>query len=132
VRIELDSFDVRVDGTAVGSSTTIGSVGAYLVVVATAIPDLVIGVTSCYLGGLGEKVMASHLRLGPGRFEQLRAERLAHSPFVAERARFCLLDHAAELQRALVDLTASDIRVDIKDAALARAAEAWGDPDSSV
>ena len=128
MRIELDSFQVRVDGTAVRSSTTIGSVGGYVVVVATTLPDQVVGVTSCYLGALAGAIAASHLRLGPDRQEQLRAEVLPAPTHVGERARACLLDHAAELQQALAELTGAEVRVDVDPGALERAADAWGRP----
>ena len=128
MRIELDSFHVRVDDTAARNSTTIGSVGGYVVVVATTLPDQVVGVTSCYLGDLEGAIAASHLRLGPDRHEQLRTEVLPAPAHVGERARACLLDHAAELQQALAELPGADVRVDDTPAALARAGEAWGRP----
>jgi hypothetical protein len=53
VRIELDSFHITVAGEVATSSTTIATVGAYVVVVATTVPDRVAGVTSCYLGDVG-------------------------------------------------------------------------------
>jgi len=132
VRIELESFHVEIAGAAVGSSTTIGSVGGYVVVVATTVPDQVLGLTSCYLGQLDGAIAASHLRLGPGGYERLSAQVLPRAPHVGEHARACLLDHAAELQQAIADLTGAQVLVDVAGGALERAVEAWGPaaPDS--
>ena len=126
VRIELESFRVEIAGAAVGSSTTIGSVGGYVVVVATTVPDQVLGLTSCYLGQLDGAIAASHLRLGPDGDEWLSAHVLPRAAHVGEHARACLLDHAAELQQALVDLTGEQVLVDVAAGALERAVEAWG------
>jgi hypothetical protein len=126
VRIELDSFHVEIAGAAVRSSTTIGSVGAYVVAVATTLPDQVLGLTSCYLGQLDGAIAASHLRLGPDRYERLSAHVLPHAPHVGEHARACLLDHSAELQQALADLTGQHVLVDVAASALERAGDAWG------
>jgi hypothetical protein len=130
VRTELDSFRITVAGELARSSTTIGTVGAYVVVVATTVPDHVAGVTSCYLGYVGDAIAASHLRLGPAGNEQLRVEILERPPHVDQHARACLLDHAAELQRALADLTGADVSIDVSPRALERAVEAWEPPAS--
>ena len=126
VRIELDSFHVEIGGTAVRSSTTIGSVGAYVVAVATTLPDQVLGLTSCYLGQLDGAIAASHLRLGPDRYERLSAHVLPYAAHVGEHARACLLDHAAELQQTIADITGDQVLVDVAAGALERASEAWG------
>jgi hypothetical protein len=126
VRIELDSLRVEIGGATVRSSTTIGSVGGYVVVVATTVSDQALGLTSCYLGQLDGAIAASHLRLGPGGYERLSAQVLPRAPHVAEHARACLLDHAAELQQAIADLTGAEVLVDVAASALERAVEAWG------
>ena len=126
VRIELDSFHVEIGGGSVRSSTTIGSVGGYVVVVATTVPGQVLGLTSCYLAQLGGAIAASHLRLGPAGHERLSAQVLPPAPHVGEHARACLLDHAAELQQATADLTGEQVFVDVAAGALERAVEAWG------
>jgi hypothetical protein len=128
VRIELDSFRVTVAGELASSSTTIGTVGAYVVVVATTAPAQLLNLTSCYLAALGGAIAASHLRLGPTGGEHLRVEILGRPAHVDEHARACLLDHAAELQHALVDLTGGDVSVDIDPHALERAVDAWEPP----
>ena len=132
MRIELDSFHLEIAGAAVRSSTTIGSVGGYVVVVATTLPDHVLGLTSCYLGQIDGAIAASHLRLGPGGYERLSAQVLPRAAHVAEHARACLLDHAAELQQTIADLTGAHVLVDVAPGALERAVEAWGPaaPDS--
>jgi len=128
VRIQLDSFHVAIAGAEVQSSTTIGTVGAYVVVVASVIPDRVLGLTSCYLGDVGGAIAASHLRLGPDRAEQVTAQVLPPAPHVEQHARACLLDHAAELQHSLAELTGEQVLVDVPASALERAARAWRPP----
>ena len=128
MRIELDSFRITVAGELAASSTTIGTVGAYVVVVATTVPAQSLNLTSCYLAALGGAIAASHLRLGPARSEQLRVEVLECPGRVDQHARACLLDHAAELQHTLAELTGADVSVDVNPRALERAVEAWGPP----
>jgi hypothetical protein len=125
VRIRLDSFLVQIDGHAAYSSTTIASVGAYVVVVATTLPEQVLGLTSCYLGQPHGALAASHLRLGPQRYEHLHAHVLPQPLHVAEHARACLLDHATELQHTIAELTGAHVLVDIPPDALKRASQAW-------
>ena len=81
-----------------------------------------------YLGQLDGAIAASHLRLGPDRYERLSAHVLPHAPHVAEHARACLLDHAAELQQAIADLTDQHVLVDVAASTLERAGQAWGPP----
>jgi hypothetical protein len=126
VRIELDSFQVQVAGATVASSTTIGAVGGDVLVVATTLPDQVISLTSCYLSEFGGEIAASHLRSGPNRYQQVTAQVLPPAPHVEQHARACLLDHAAELQQAIADLTGEQVLVDVAAGALERAVEAWG------
>jgi hypothetical protein len=95
-----------------------GSVGAWVVAVATTLPDQVLGLTSCYLGQLYGAIAASHLRLGPDATTAQRAGAPA-PPHVAEHARTCLLDRAAELQQTIADLTGKQVA-----GALARGVEA--------
>lgn len=132
VRITLDSFRVQIAGHPVSSSTTIASVGAYVIVLATTLPEQVLGLTSCYLGQPDGAIAASHLRLGPRRYEHLHAQVLPPPAHVTEHARACLLDHAAELQHTITELTGAQVLVDITTGALERASQAWGtgEPDA--
>jgi hypothetical protein len=126
VRIRLDSFVVQIAGHPVSSSTTIAGVGAYVVVLATTLPEQVLGLTSCYLGQPDGAIAASHLRLGPQRYEHLHAHVLPQPAHVTEHARACLLDHAAELQHTIAELTGAQVLVDITASALEHASQAWG------
>jgi hypothetical protein len=113
------------------SSTAIGSLGAYVVVVATTMPDHVLGVTSCYLGNPDGPIAASHLRLGPERSEHVRTRVLEPPRHIDDHARACLLDHAYELHHALAELTETDVSVEINPDALRRAAPRKNGPRSS-
>ena len=76
-------------------------------------------------------IAASHLRLGPVRYERLTAQLLPRAAHVAEHARARLLD-AAELQQTITDITGTHVLVDVAAAALEHAVEAWvpAKPDS--
>ena len=126
MQTELDSFDIRIDQVPARSSTTIGSVGAYVLAVITVLPDHAYGLTSCYLGGFDGAVAVSHLRSGPDHGQRLSADVLPRAAHAGAHARACLLDHAAELQQTLVGLTGHDVRVDVPAAALDHAIDAWG------
>ena len=128
VRLELHDVTVTLDGQPARSSTTIGAVGAYVIVVATTLPDLVRGLTSAYLGQPNGALAASHLHLGPHQHEQLTQHVVARGRLHATTAGACLLDHAAELQAELAAHADSPVAVDVSLAALARAADAWGPP----
>jgi hypothetical protein len=98
VRQTLDDITVAIASTLETSSTTIATVGAYVVVVATTLPDRAIGLTSCYLGELDGDTAVSHLHLGPGPRERLSQRILEAGQPGVTHARTCLLDHAAELR----------------------------------
>jgi hypothetical protein len=128
MRQTLDDIAVAIASTVETSSTTIATVGAYVVVVATTLPDRAIGLTSCYLGELDGETAVSHLHLGPGPRERLSQHMLgARQPGVTH-ARTCLLDHAAELRAAVSEVTEQHVAVDVGARALERAARAWAEP----
>jgi hypothetical protein len=126
VRIQLDSLTIAIAGDTAPSSTTIGSVGAYVLAVATTLPDRAFGLTSCYLARPGGQIAATHLQLNPDGTERLTAQVIPPPAHIAEHARACLLDHAAELQHRLAEFTSEQVLVDVGAGALDRAAEAWG------
>lgn len=126
VRVKLDDVTVTVGGQVVTSSVTIGAIGAYVVVIATTVPDLVRGLTSSYLGRPDGALAASHLHLGPERQERLAQHLVPAGRVHASTAGACLLDHAAELQAALAEQTHAHVAVDVGVAAMALAAEVWG------
>lgn len=124
MRLELPALSVTVDGEPQRSSSTIGTIGAYIVAVATAVPGAGVTLTSVYLGQIGGDTAATHLWLAPGQ-----AARLDHRDLGAQigdaHARNCMLDHAAELQQLLADLAGATVTIDIPPAALDRAATVW-------
>jgi hypothetical protein len=125
VRLVLYDVTVAIASAPERSSTTIATAGAYVVVVATTLPDRAVGLTSCYLGEIDGDTAASHLHLGPGPEERLAQRVLPGDQPGLTHARTCLLDHAAELQEALAQLTGQAVSVDVTPSALERAAEAW-------
>ena len=128
MRLVLHDITVAIATTPQPSSTTIATAGAYVVVVATTLPDRAVGLTSCYLGEIDGDTAASHLHLGPGPEERLSQRVLPGDQPGLTHARTCLLDHAAELQTALAELTGEAVSVDVAPRALDQAATAWTQP----
>jgi len=125
VRQALDDITVAIASTFEPSSTTIATVGAYVVVVATTLSDRAIGLTSCYVGELDGKTAVSHLHLGPGAHERLSQRILEAGQPGITHARTCLLNHAAELRAAVSEVTEQHVAVDVGARALEQAAQAW-------
>lgn len=129
-RIAVTAITVAIDGVAERSSTTIGAVGGYAVVVATALPDRAITLTSSYLSAMVGDIGASHLCSTPGQPPQIEQRVLAGDRLGRTHAQACLLDHVAELQMRLAALT-DDTRVtiDLNESALQAADRAWSTED---
>lgn len=124
-RIFLHGVSVSICAIAQQSSTTIATAGAYAVVVATALPTRALALTSAYLAEPGGDIAASHLLIA-GHGPSAPRQRVLPGRQAGEtHARMCLLDHAAELQAVLHELTDQDIAIDITPEALARADAAW-------
>ena len=128
VRRVLDDFTVTLAAIVEPSSTTIATVGAYVVVVATTLPERAIGLTSCYLGELEGDTAVSHMHLGPGPDERLSQRVLPGQQPGLTHARTCLLEHAAELQAAVSEVTGKHVSTDVGPRALEQAAAAWTEP----
>jgi hypothetical protein len=128
VRHALDDITVAIASTIEPSSTTIATVGAYVVVVATTLPDRAIGLTSCYLGELDGETAVTHLHLGRGPRERLVQRILEAGHAGVTHARTCLLDHAAELRASVAEVTEQHVTVDVGARALEQAAQAWIEP----
>jgi hypothetical protein len=129
MRLEVDGVEVWGDEWRERCSTTIQAAGAYVIVVETVLPSRSAALSSCYLADLSGETAVSHLRralASPPVFSQ----RLLAVMAGETHARACLLDHAAEL-RAMLDPDGEEaISVEISDAALARAAAVWRQPDT--
>jgi hypothetical protein len=132
VRHELPDLTIAIAGTPQRSSTTIATVGAYVVVVATALPGHAVTLTSCYLGQLDGDTAASHLLLTPRAAAQLQQRVLPTLQPGETHARACLLDHAAELQAELAELDDHPIQIDVGPVALQRATDAWSAGEPTV
>lgn len=124
-RIALHGIDVALDGTPQPSSTTIGAVGAYAVVVATALPDLGVTLTSSYLAAIGGDVAASHLCSVPGGPPIVDQHVLPADQLAQTHVQACVLDHVAELQSDLDAFTARHVTIAIADTTLEHADRAW-------
>lgn len=120
MRRVVPDLELRVDGRLVGSETTYATVGAYVVVLATAVPELGVTLTCAYIGAQDAPSIAVDLLLGqrPAAHNAARALERELVPVTYAHDR-CLLDHAAQLQGRLAALGAGAVTVDVGDAALA-------------
>jgi hypothetical protein len=62
LRDPLPGVTVLMDGTPTPGSTMIAGIGAYVLVIATALPDQAVTLTSCYLGRPHSSIAVSHLQ----------------------------------------------------------------------
>jgi hypothetical protein len=127
IRATIPDFTVLLDGRPIAGSTTIAAVGAYALVIATALPPRALTLTSTYLGRPDGAIATSHLQLGPSG-EDLAQHVVPAGQLHATVAGACLLDHAATLRDALATATSATVTIDVGLDALERAADAWGPP----
>jgi hypothetical protein len=130
-RITLTGISVAIDAVSQDSSTTIGAVGAYAVIVATALPRLGVTLTSSYLAAMVGDIAASHLCSVPGGPPIIDQHVLPGDQPGRTHAQACLLDHVAEIRSILDAFHASTatVTVTIDDDTLQRADRAWRDHD---
>lgn len=97
-------LNITVDGEPTRSETVATSVGAYVLTIATTLPDLAVDVHSTYSGHEQAGTIAAHLILAREACQAI-AEQHEHDllPLTHERRR-CLYDHLHRLQEALEDL----------------------------
>jgi hypothetical protein len=130
-RIALTAIHVAIDAVSEDSSTTIAAVGAYAVIVATALPQLGVTLTSSYLAAMGGDIAASHLSSVPGGPPIIDQHVLPGDQPGRTHAQACLLDHVAEARNILDAYHASTatVTVTIDDDTLQRADRACNDQD---
>ena len=130
-RIVLTGIDVAIDAVTQDCSTTIGAVGGYAVVVATALPQIGVTLTSSYLAAMVGDIAASHLCSMPGSPPIIDQHVLPGDQPGQTHAQTCLLDHAAELRNVLdaFHSSAAVVTVDIADDTLQHADRAWSAQD---
>jgi len=124
-RLTLPSITLVIDGDPEHSSTTIGTVGGYAVVVATALPDRGVTLTSCYLAEAIGDIAASHMCSAPAHSTRIEQRVIGRDQPGETHARVCVLDHVAELQTMLAELVDAAVTIDVGPDALQRAADAW-------
>ena len=128
VRHDLPDVAVTVAGVRQVSASTIATVGAYVVVVATVLPNRAITLTSCYLGRQGADTAATHLLLAVDEPPRLEHRLLPGTQPGVTAPRVCLLDHVAELQAALALPGQPAVQIDVGPAALALTSHSWAPP----
>lgn len=128
-RTVLTAIDVAINGAAQVSETTIGAIGGHAVVLTTALPDRGVTLTSSYLAAMRGDIAASHLCSTPGAPPQIEQHVLPGQQPGQTHAQACLLDHVAELQARLAELTGATVTVDVAQSTLEHADSAWSAQD---
>ncbi len=94
---------IAIDGKPVRSSTLATSVGAYILVLETILPDQAIDLHSIYTGHANVKTQATHLILTPDLREATTFEHEHDQLPITHSRRTCLYDHLHQLQSLLQD-----------------------------
>jgi hypothetical protein len=118
---QVEGIRISLDGRPVTSETTATAAGPSVLVLITALRELGVTITSTYIGHANTHTLAAHLVVTRDR---RTLEHVEHSrdalPVTHARAR-CLLDHAQQLQDALVAHPSGPVAIDVAPGALARA-----------
>jgi hypothetical protein len=123
VQVVLHDVMVRLDGEVAWSETTVTSAGPWALTLITVVPELGVRFISAYVGGERIATGATHALTHPGGGELAQREHVREALPVTHARERCLLDHGAELQRALVATTGMHVAVDVPAVAVALAAE---------
>jgi hypothetical protein len=92
---------IMLDGMLVRSETLATSIGAYILVLETVLPDQAIDLHSIYTGHANVKTQATHLILTPDLREATTVEHDHGMLPVIHSRRTCLYDHLHQLQDLL-------------------------------
>jgi hypothetical protein len=124
MREPLAGLTIQIDDTEVAASTTIAAVGAAVLILATAIPERAISLTSCYLARSDAAIAVSQLAVDAAG-ERLSQHLIGPTEHHATLAGACLLEHAATLREQLARHGTAHVAVDVDPRALEHAATAW-------
>jgi hypothetical protein len=92
---------ITVDGEPTRSETVVADVGAYVLVIATALPDLALDLHSTYTGHERAGTIAAHLILARDAYKAFAQEHDHDVLPVTHARRGCLYDHLHRLQELL-------------------------------
>ncbi|HTC58733.1 MAG TPA: hypothetical protein VK691_01290 [Solirubrobacteraceae bacterium] len=109
---------IVLDGKSVRSETLATSVGAYILVLETVLPDQAIDLHSIYTGHANARTQATHLVLTPDLRQATTVEHDHDTLPVTHSRRTCLYDHLHQLQSLLQD-HGIDVQFPIEDDAIA-------------
>jgi hypothetical protein len=108
---------VAIDSKPVRSETLATSIGAYILVLETVLPDQAIDLHSIYAGHASTKTQATHMILTPHLREATTVEHDHDQLPVTHSRRICLYDHLHQLQD-LLQSDGVDVQVPINDDAV--------------
>ncbi|MGH2878684.1 MAG: hypothetical protein ACRDK4_03635 [Solirubrobacteraceae bacterium] len=98
------NLQIEIDGQPARSRTHATSVGAYILVIATVIPEHAIDLHSTYTGHQRTKTLTTHLRLARNAYGTIASEHDRSDLPVTHARRHCLFDHLQHLQDLLDEL----------------------------
>lgn len=124
MREPLEGVTVDINRVPISASTTIGTIGAHVLVLTTAIPGRGTTLTSSYLARSDAGMAVSRLIADAGG-ERLRQHTLCATDHHATLAGACLLDHAAALRELLAERANALVTVDVDLRTLTSVARSW-------
>ena len=113
VQVVVSDVIVRLDGEVAWSETTVTTAGPWAMTLITVVPELGFRFISSYVGGERSATGATHVLTHPGEGEVGQREHSRDALPVTHARERCLLDHAAELQRAVVAASGMHVAVDV-------------------
>ena len=125
MREPLEGVTVHINRVPISASTTIGTIGAHVLVLTTAIPGRGTTLASSYLARFDAAMAVSRLIADAGG-ERLQQHTLDPTDHHATLAGACLLDHAAALRELLAERTNALVTVDVDLSTLTSVARSWG------
>jgi hypothetical protein len=108
---------IALGGEPARSETLATSVGAYILIIETVLPDQAIDLHSTYTGHPKTSTQATHLILTPDHSESLTVEHEHDAIPVMHARRRCLYDHLHQLQY-LLQHDGSEANIPIDDEAI--------------
>ena len=109
---------ITIDGRPERAETIAYSAGAYVLALATTLPDRAVSLHSTYTGESATGTLSCHLLLAHGAYQAISAEHTHDELSLTHQRRRLLYDHLQRLTDMLADL-GLDVRPHVEDRAIA-------------
>lgn len=110
-------IQIEIGGKPVRARTLASSIGAYVLVIATVLPDQAIDLHSTYTGHEHTDTLAAHLLLATGAYDTISEQHDHDQLPVMYARRHCLYDHLHHLQD-LLDRLGLHASIPVEDTAI--------------